>query len=338
MVSRTEGWGVTGPFVLKTQDGGQTWHEVTPPMPGINATTTQAFLAVLDSTHAWVVFAEDNSIPSTTMVWNTIDGGSTWSETEIYQEAFGDVMWAEFFALDPARVWLLVRGVYAGAGTHYTASFLRTADGGRGWETLPSNIGNDYTGMSFADADRGWLIWQTTGAYAPAPPEIAVTHDGGRSWDVRDLPAPEGAPTLFEDYEYSEPYGLNVLSATALRLMVGSFGYGFPPSEFAGYLYSTEDGGATWKTRALPAGVLASDYDLVFFDADNGLLLGRTMYRTADGGRTWQLVKTVAWDGDFSFVDSQYGWAIARSGEAIALVRTTNGGITWSEVKPRAAP
>ncbi|HSB91068.1 MAG TPA: YCF48-related protein, partial [Anaerolineales bacterium] len=217
-------------------------------------------------------------------------------------------------------------------------SFLRTADGGRSWQPLPSDIGNDYTGMSFADADRGWLIWQTTGAYAAAPPEVAETHDGGRSWDVRVLPAPEGAPTLFEDYEYSEPYGLNVLSATALRLMVGAFGYGFPPSEFAGYLYTTEDGGATWNTYALPAGALASEYDLAFFDADYGLLLGRTMYRTADGGRTWQLIKTVAWDGDFSFADSQYGWAIARSGEATALVRTVNGGTTWSEVKPRAAP
>jgi photosystem II stability/assembly factor-like uncharacterized protein len=60
------------------------------------------------------------------------------------------------------------------------------------------------------------------------------------------------------------------------------------------------------------------------------------MYRTDDGGETWEHVKTVFWDGQFSFVGSQYGWAVARSGEALALVKTVDGGSSWVELEPQA--
>ena len=42
MVSRSEGWGVAGAYVLKTQDGGQTWREVTPPLAGIRLRDPQS--------------------------------------------------------------------------------------------------------------------------------------------------------------------------------------------------------------------------------------------------------------------------------------------------------
>jgi photosystem II stability/assembly factor-like uncharacterized protein len=348
MVSRTEGWAVAGAYVLKTLDGGQTWHEVTPPMESIDAATTEAFGAFLDPQNAWVVFAVADGardprygkqIPRVAMIWDTADGGDTWSATEVIQEAFGDSMWAEFYALDSTRVWVEFRGVYSGAGTHHTASFLRTIDGGTTWEFLPANVGYDDTGMAFADSDVGWLITATTHAWAPGPPSYAVTRDGGVLWDVRDLPPPQGAPTMFEEYNYSEPYQLNLLSAKSVRLLMGSFQNEFgrnAPGEFISYLYATEDGGTNWKAFELPPAVLASEYELVLFDIDNGLLLGRETYRTDDGGENWEHVKTVFWDGQFSFVDSQYGWAVARSGEALALVKTVDGGISWVELEPQA--
>jgi photosystem II stability/assembly factor-like uncharacterized protein len=73
---------------------------------------------------------------------------------------------------------------------------------------------------------------------------------------------------------------------------------------------------------------------LVFFDAEEALLLGRDSYRSTDGGRTWSHVKTVNWDGQFSFVDPQRGWAVARANDEVALVKTVNGGGTWTEIKP----
>ncbi len=341
MVTRTEGWGVAGAYVLKTDDGGQTWREVTPPSPAARAEASKAYGAFLDLHNAWVVFTESDRISPSAVIWNTVDGGSTWSAIEVSQESFGDLMWAEFFALDPARVWVIFRGVYVGAGTHFTASFLRTTDGGASWDPIPSDLSYDlsydYTGFAFADSETGWLTWQTTGPYAPAPPEVAVTRDGGLTWAVRELVPPEEAPTVFEDNEYSEPYGLNLLSAASVRLLVGSFKSEFAPTEFRGWLYATDDSGSSWTTYELPSGVNPSDYELIFFDLDHALLLGRAMYRTGDGGQTWERVKAVAWDGQFSFVDSQVGWAVARSGDATALVKTVNGGATWLDLHPLAA-
>ena len=36
----------------------------------------------------------------------------------------------------------------------------------------------------------------------------------------------------------------------------------------------------------------------------------------------------------YSFVDEQYGWAVARQGEDFALVRSADGGRTWQQLEP----
>jgi photosystem II stability/assembly factor-like uncharacterized protein len=98
------------------------------------------------------------------------------------------------------------------------------------------------------------------------------------------------------------------------------------------YLYTTSDGGASWAPVSSPAGALA------FLAGDTGWALGRTLFFTEDGGQTWKQVKTVNWDGQFSFVSDTLGWAVARaetdSAILIALVQTDDGGKTWSEIHP----
>lgn len=332
-----DGWGFSGPYTLNTRDGGQTWREVTPPGRGGH---TQAYGAFLDPQTAWVVFgSSDQAFGMETVIWHTGDGGQTWTAgAPIFPEwAIGDELWAEFYPLDPERAWVAFRGVYGGAGIHYSAHFFQTTDGGANWRPLEADIGVDYTAIAFVDPDVGWLTWQTIGPYAAAPPEYAMTQDGGLTWDLRALPPPESEPTLFEDFEYSEPYGLNLLSADSVRLLVASW-WRLDTGDldrFTSYLYTTENGGEDWKTYPLPPGVLASETQLIFFDAANALLLGREMYRTRDGGATWEHVKTVTWDGQFSFVDALRGWAVARAGDDIALVQTFNGGASWAELEPR---
>ena len=44
MATRTQGWGISGPYVFRTDDGGDHWREVTPPHPGMSASETQALL------------------------------------------------------------------------------------------------------------------------------------------------------------------------------------------------------------------------------------------------------------------------------------------------------
>jgi photosystem II stability/assembly factor-like uncharacterized protein len=119
--------------------------------------------------------------------------------------------------------------------------------------------------------------------------------------------------------------------------LVACFDYYDPPRNFISYLYSSDDGGDHWQMFALPKKVNGAKTSLIFFDSQTGLLLGRDMYETRDGGETWDLIKTVSWDGQFSFIDEQNGWAIARDQDEIALVRTEDGGRTWSQLDPITA-
>ena len=335
MMSSTEGWGLSGPDVLVTTDGGQTWREATPPETHPAGTPGKAYGAFLDKQTAWIVFSQSDQILPEASVWHTTDGGRTWTPSApLFHQVYGQSVWTEFATLDAENAWLMVRGVFAGAGTHHTHELFRTTDGGLTWTSLDGEVSDDYTGMVFVDASSGWRTWQTIGAYAAAPPDYGVTTDGGANWDSRGLPPPPAAPGLFDEYPYCETYQPILFTTQSIRLLAGCFDAHYPPREFTSYLYTSEDGGTSWNTYLLPEKVLASQDRLIYFDADNALLLGRDMYRSADGGRTWSHVKVVNWDGQFSFVDPQNGWAVARENNDVALVKTSDGGGTWVQIMP----
>jgi len=339
MIDALNGWAISGRDVLFTTDGAQTWREATPPEVLSPGSQVQAQGTFLDSDHAWVVFSFDNQIPVSAVVWHTRDSGQTWTASaSLEHQAYGEQVWAEFFTLDATHLWLMIRGVYLGAGTHYATQFLRTMDGGRTWLPSIGDVGVDYTGMVFADPNHGLITWQTAGFYAASPPEYALTSDGAVNWQVHQLPPPAEAANLFETSPYCEPFQPHMLSSLSIRLLVGCFDEHDPPQVFSSYLYSSEDGGSTWTSIHLPEKILANQVALSFFDEDNALLLGRDIYRSADGGLGWEYTKSVNWDARFSFVDPQTGWAIARANGQTALVKTSNGGASWVEIRPVVGP
>lgn len=339
MKSRSEGWGLNGPYVLTTADGGQTWREATPPESFPSGTKNQAYGAFLNAQTAWIVFAKDGHISPEASVWHTTDGGRNWTPgTPLLHQIVGDSVWAEFAVLDAQNVWVLVRGVYVGAGTHHNHELFRTADGGLTWTSLDGQISDDYTGMVFADTKFGLRTLQTTGAYAAGPPAYDVTTDGGAAWQGRELPPPPDVSGLFDQYPYCETYQPVLLSARSIRMLVGCFDYGYPPKQFTSYFYSSQDGGATWQTVHLPDKVQAAQAQLmIYYGSNNALLLGRDIYLSTSGGQTWSFVKTVYWDGQFSFSDMQDGWAVARSNGEVALVQTTDWAASWTVIKPTIA-
>ena len=338
MADTTNGWGLSGAEVFVTTDGALTWSEVTPPqeLPSDSKIQTQGYF--LDQSTAWIIFSINDQIPTDAVIWHTTNAGETWMPSApLNHEAYGDQVWAEFSAFDATHAWLMIRGVYVGAGTHYATQFFRTTDGGLTWMPLIGDVGNDYTGLVFESADNGLLTWQTTGAYASAPPDYAITIDGAINWTIKELPPPQEAPNIFETSPYCESYQPRFLPDHSIRILVGCFDEYDPPHIFSSYLYASSDIGRTWTSIRLPDSILGSNTTIQFYGLNEGLLLSRKLYWSHDGGKTWSDVKTVYWDGQFSFPTISNGWAIARSEGKSALVETGDFGQTWVEIKPVVA-
>jgi photosystem II stability/assembly factor-like uncharacterized protein len=104
-----------------------------------------------------------------------------------------------------------------------------------------------------------------------------------------------------------------------------------PPKDLH-FIYHTSDGGSTWAIGVYPGG------SLHFMDAQNGWAFAKDIYRTSDGGSSWTKISTVNWDGQFSVVDAQHIWAVASSGNELALVQSLDGGSTWAIVKAQVVP
>ena len=90
----------------------------------------------------------------------------------------------------------------------------------------------------------------------------------------------------------------------------------------------SDNGGETWNYWQQTG-------DVDFIDARTGWQMvskGEQMHeiqRTLDGGRTWSVVKPVAWDGVLDFVDERIGYALAYDRGVMAVMFTADGGSTW---------
>jgi photosystem II stability/assembly factor-like uncharacterized protein len=334
MISQERGWGIGGldgssDHVFRTNDGGQTWIDVTPPEPTPEESEPfkSAISYFLNPMTGWVVYYEESIEPRPLKfwTWGTTDGGESWEASRaIDLEFLGNIDYPPILGFeDPENGWLIAR--HGPAGMHkYPVYLLRTADGGQSWEMAitPAEGGLQSCRKSGIDFGSMMVGWATVADCPIVSPEVAVTQDGGRSWESIMLPAPDNRPELFET-ELCEGHSPQLVSD-----LIGMVAVSCRTGLMLNYIYTTEDGGTTWDSHLYPGGELSLLNPRMVYAFD------RHIHQTLDGGRSWDHVKTVQWDGQFSFVTDQVGWAVARQGDALALVNTTNGGRTWGLLKP----
>jgi photosystem II stability/assembly factor-like uncharacterized protein len=221
---------------------------------------------------------------------------------------------------------------------------IRTTDGGKNWSvmTVPGAEKLDFRGIRAFDANTALII--SSGPAEKGQARIYRTADGGKNWThVYEQKTPG---IFFDAIAFWDHKNGIVLS---------------DPVEGHFALFSTEDGGSTWKQiapRSLPAalpgeGAFAASNSCLMVQgkadvwfATGGASVAR-VFHSGDRGKTWTVAETPmhprnSSSGIFSlaFLNSREGVAVGgdyqhpESSDLPNVLRTSDGGKTWGPGEP----
>lgn len=329
MLNETDGWAVTETQVVRTNDGGATWYDVTPPK--VDETGFGVGMFVLDSDHAWVQKPDYNNYPNSGTMYSTTDGGMTWgTSTTPFSE--GDI-----YFLDTKDGWVLA-SLGAGAGSNAVAVY-QTTDGGFTWEQTyindpNSTDANDSLPLGGLKSDIVPLDMQTAWVsgvtYAPGEVYLYRTDDAGHTWSQVSVEIPAGTAS-FE-------LGINKDQMEFVSDDDGFFVMHIAGDSMQSAVYVTHDSGSTWMlTPTIIDGVGESRFlsaqEMVMYN-------GEQFYVTRDAADTWSAVSPDVIFGEsfanMEFANSSTGWVITvdPTTNHRSLYKTTDGGSTWFPVIP----
>lgn len=224
--------------------------------------------------------------------------------------------------------------------TTEAGQLLHTTDGGATWKlvspdsalALTTILEPDGPASSFISAAAGWVVGIQGGFNNPQGPFLYKTTNGGANW-------------------VSQPLGTGVTGAIfgiGVQFLNSSLGWatvasGSFPTNVAGVLRKSTDGGSTWATT-FSAPTNNGVFSLDFLDASNGwalmdsistagdLVAPAKIMHTTDGGTTWLDQAVSSTPGIFSalqMTDLSNGWVV---GDSAKIFHTTDGGTSWIQV------
>lgn len=102
-----------------------------------------------------------------------------------------------------------------------------------------------------------------------------------------------------------------------------------------GKLINTVDGWKSQEIKKTSENRYMYVYDISFPECEKGWALGENfgMYRTFDGGNTWEPDETLKnrYITSFYFMDKNNGWILSLEDYVRTLLITDDGGVTWNE-------
>ena len=294
------GWSVGGGgTILTTADAGATWSS--------QASGTRVTLYAVDVAGA----ARGWAVGDHGTVAHTTDAGLTWSAMTIGADDLRDVSFVS------ATVgWALGFRWLEDPDDNYASVLYRTIDGGATWSVQRIWDAQQLRAIGFADASTGWAVGDGG--------RILSTADGGATWTAQNAGAE------------ADLYALCVVSAS--RVWAAGDG-----------ILETTDGGATWTQRAT-LDVWNNSFTSVDSDGAGRIAATGWYYpdetelkpcgmiaTSADGGATWSAHFDGEYlDGVFASVAFSSPTGVCAVGETGAVVRSTDGGTTWTGREPLA--
>ncbi|HXD10899.1 MAG TPA: NBR1-Ig-like domain-containing protein [Anaerolineales bacterium] len=318
MFDSFNGWAMGNTYVLRTNDGGVTWYNVT--MPNVFSFSGAFFQT---TTQAWIL--------SGNTLYHTVDGGRTWTSNAV---PFGD---GAIQFLNDANGFVLA-GQPSGMQKQ-ESNLYQTTDGGVTWtlkftnNPLDPNSRNDIpfgghkAGMTFRDTIRGWV----GGDYGAVSGLVYLykTNDSGTTWAQQSLSLPAGYASAFIDSPGPTFFNANDAVMPVWMTL----------DQRDLFIYVTHDGGTTW-TRS--TGFAREGWNASFVSVTDGFTWNRNGYLqvTHNSGGSWSQVTSNVNFGEsvpiIDFVSTTTGWAILNDFNTglSTLYRTTNGGVTWTSLTP----
>jgi photosystem II stability/assembly factor-like uncharacterized protein len=263
--------------------------------PGAGATRLAATAPAHDVIYAAVRSAH---------MYRSDDGGKTWQEADHGLPSGGEIeISSPVVALDDSNI--IYAGTVSDGPTGGAMGVYRSADGGAHWQ---ADNGDSAT-LASAEIDDlavDPLDHQTVYA-ATDDGALLRTADGGRHWLA--LKQPSGA-------NFDEHIALNPF-APANLVVCG-----------LGGMFRSTNQGATWTKVA--SGVSAA-CDLSFgagraYDVNNG-----EVYRTSDGGKTWQATAKIKNGVYLVTADPQNGASALTTTSDGRIYRSSDSGVHWTQ-------
>jgi photosystem II stability/assembly factor-like uncharacterized protein len=282
-VDETTGWSARGRGgIFKTADGGNTWVQKL-----TNTTTHFRCIAFASPLRGWAgnlgPGSYDSSVTDTNVMYETFDGGETWTNRPGFGEA-GMRGLCSIYVLGSNNVY----GVGRVRGPAY---FIKSTDGGTNW-TLTNLTAAGVMGammdVYFKDPNVGFVVGMSTAPYSgncnpTYHGRIAKTTDGGQTWTAV-------ATTTYPCcYFWKMSWPTPDIGYVSLQKN--------PTSSDAIVFYKTTDGGNSWVSNGVPVAAIgvSSFYwqGIGFVNANEGWAGGdsgsapNNFLHTTDGGNSW---------------------------------------------------
>ncbi len=328
--SKTGFVGATGSMIFKTTDGGQTWIKkdsvnFTPSsiesIRFLNADTGFAFrenstlLRTYDGGNTWQEFNTGSNVPAIQFI-NSKTGFAAGEVGVIQRTDDSGATWTSVTPADGGKDGYQIYSIYFfDENTGFTVGglgrILKTTNGGQTWSRYsPTYV--PITTVSFPSTLTGYMSdWNHT----------FKTTDGGQTWDSL-------SPVTGTDYASSSRYIQSHFSGADT---------GYFLSDNPVRVNRTTDGGQNWSlfnpsgtdwTTAPGEHYVGPHTGFVSIQASGNAQLLKTNNDGASWAPVWQAQFSNEYMTRISFTDSLHGYALRYQ----QLMKTTDGGVTWSVV------